>query len=174
MSRVLLLNASYEPLLVITHRRALSLIVRGRVDPACDETLEIHGASRVVHIPTVIRLRRYVNVPRRDRRWTRRGVLERDNYTCAYCGARPGDRYRGRVLTRQDMTVDHILPVSRGGKNTWSNTVCACFACNHRKGDRTPNEANMRLSWEPKTPRVTYLVVSGDVPAAWRVYLRIP
>jgi 5-methylcytosine-specific restriction endonuclease McrA len=173
MSSVLLLNNTYEPLIVVTQRRALSLILRGRVEAASDEAIEMTGVSRSFRIPTVIRLRRYVNVPRRDRHWTRSGVLERDDYTCAYCGARPGDHCRGRSLTRQDMTVDHIVPVSRGGKNTWSNTVCACYACNHRKGDRTPNEVNMRLLWEPKTPRVTYLVASGDVPAAWKVYLEV-
>ena len=79
----------------------------------------------------------------------------------------------GRVLTKADFTVDHIIPRSRGGKNTWGNTACACAACNRRKGNRTPHEAGMRLLWEPKTPRVDYLVLWGDIPASWKVYLRM-
>jgi 5-methylcytosine-specific restriction endonuclease McrA len=76
-------------------------------------------------------------------------------------------------LSQRDFTIDHILPVSRGGKGSWGNTVCACPTCNQRKADRTPHEANMKLRWEPKTPRVSYLFVSGEVPAAWKVYLEI-
>jgi 5-methylcytosine-specific restriction endonuclease McrA len=171
MSQVLLLNTSYEPVAVITHRRALSLLDRDRVVPACDESIELVGVTAVLKIPTVMRLRRYINVPQRGARWSRKAVLQRDDYTCAYCGVRAGSEQRGRVLSRTDMTVDHVLPVSRGGKNNWGNTVCACPACNSRKGGRTPHEANMRLLWEPKTPRVSYLVLSGDVPAVWKVYL---
>jgi 5-methylcytosine-specific restriction endonuclease McrA len=106
-------------------------------------------------------------------RWSRAAVLRRDEHTCAYCGIRPGDKQHGRTLSERSFTVDHILPISRGGKNTWGNTVCACPACNQRKGSRTPHEANMKLGWEPKRPRVNYLVASGAVPAAWKVYLEL-
>lgn len=173
MSSVLLLNASYEPLAVITRRRALSLIMRGRVEAASAEAIEIHGVSEIFNIPNVIRLRRYVNVPRRGVSWSRRAVLRRDRYTCIYCGHTIGETQRGHVLGKGDFTIDHILPVSRGGKNTWVNTACACAACNQRKADRTPHEASMKLLWEPKTPRVTYLVVSGEIPASWKAYLEV-
>jgi 5-methylcytosine-specific restriction endonuclease McrA len=173
MARVLLLNASYEPLTVITRRRALSLITRGRVEAACEQASEMRSVSNALHIPTVMRLRRYVNVPRRDARWSRAGVLRRDNYTCAYCGVRLGKRRKGRISAGQGSTIDHIIPVSRGGKNTWSNTVCACWSCNQRKANRPPHEVNMKLLWEPKTPRTNYLVTSGEVPAAWKVYLEV-
>ena len=173
MASVLLLNASYEPLDVITWKHALSLMLRECVVAACDDAIEIQSVSRVFPIPTVLRLRRYVNVPRRNAHGHRVGVLKRDRYTCAYCGRRPGDRQNGRILSKQDFTVDHIWPVSRGGKNTWGNTVCACARCNQRKADRTPHEANMKLRWEPKTPRSNYLVASGEIPAAWRAYLEI-
>lgn len=172
MSSILLLNASYEPLTIINHKRALSLILKGRVDAACEEVVVVHGVSNNLRIPTVIRLRRYVNVPRRGARWSRRAVLQRDQHTCAYCGLRPGDKQRARILTVRDFTVDHILPLSRGGKNTWSNTVCACYFCNQRKGNRTPHEVNMKLRWEPKIPRTNYLVVWGNIPAAWKIYLK--
>lgn len=171
---ILLLNATYEPLAVIPRGRALSLLMKGRVEAACTEAVEIRTVSSVLHLPTVIRLRYYVNVPRRGARWSRRAVLQRDQYTCVYCGIRPGGRQRDRPLTKKDFTVDHIFPVSRGGKNTWTNTVCACPRCNQRKGNRTPHEAKMKLAWEPKIPRVNYLIASGDVPASWKVYLIAP
>lgn len=172
MPQILLLNASYEPLAVITQRRALTLLLRGRVEAACADTVELHSVSQNLRIPTVIRLRRYINVPRRGARWSRRAVLQRDGFTCAYCGIQPGGRQRGHTLTRQSFTIDHVVPVSRGGKNTWGNTVCACPECNQHKGSRMPHEANMTLRWEPKIPRVNYLVASGDVPSAWKIYLR--
>lgn len=173
MGTVLLLNASYEPLAVIPLRRAVSLLLRNRVDAATDDAISIQGVSTGLHIPTVIRLRRYISVPRRGARWGRRGVLERDGYHCIYCGIQAGETQRGHVLTRSDFTVDHLIPRSRGGQNTWGNTACACPVCNHRKGNRTPHEAGMNLRWEPKMPRVGYLVASGDVPAAWKVYLEV-
>jgi 5-methylcytosine-specific restriction endonuclease McrA len=171
MSQVLLLNATYEPLAVITRRRAVSLIVKGRVEAICAEVAEVRSISSILHIPAVIRLRRFINVPRRRARWSRRGVLRRDRYTCAYCGIQPGEIQGGRRLARRDFTLDHVLPVSRGGRNTWGNTICACRACNQRKANRTPHEAAMTLAWEPKTPRVSYLVISGEIPAAWKFYL---
>lgn len=173
MGHILLLNASYEPLAIISQQRAVSLLLKGRVEAASEEAVEIRSVSSSFQIPSVIRLRRYVSVPRRGVRWSRRAVLQRDRYTCAYCATRPGNKQRGVFLTKHDFTVDHILPLSRGGKNTWGNTVCACPACNQRKANRTPHEANMKLLWEPKTPRVNYLVASGDVPASWKVYLQL-
>lgn len=173
MSSVLLLNAGYEPLAIVTQRRALSLLLRGHVEAACTEALEMHGVTTTLHIPTVIRLRYYVNVPRRNAHWSRKAVLQRDAYTCAYCGIRLGDLKSGTPLTKQDFTVDHILPISRGGKNTWGNTVCSCASCNRHKANRLPHEAHMTLHWEPKIPRTNYLVFSGEVPAAWRAYLKI-
>jgi 5-methylcytosine-specific restriction endonuclease McrA len=173
MTRVLLLNASYEPLNVITWRRAISLILRERVDPATDEAVMIQGLGQGLKIPTVVRLRRYINVPRRGARWSRKMVLQRDGYRCIYCHTRPGEARHGRLMQHQDFTIDHILPVSRGGKSTWTNTACACIHCNQRKGNRLPHEAGMDLLWEPKTPRVDYLVAGGDVPAAWRIYLQV-
>ncbi len=171
MSQVLLLNATYEPLAVITRRRAVSLVVKGRVEAVGEEATEMRGTSSILHIPVVIRMRRFINVPRRHARWSRRGVLRRDRYVCAYCGCEPGEIRKGRHLTRHDFTLDHILPVSRGGRNTWGNTICACRACNQRKANRTPDEAAMTLAWEPKTPRASYLVISGEIPAAWKFYL---
>lgn len=173
MGAVLLLNASYEPLSIIPQRRAMSLILRGRVDPATDDIVTIKSTSTALRIPRVIRLRRYINVPRRGARWTRQGVLQRDNYRCIYCGIESGKKQRGQILTRHYFTVDHLIPRSKGGKNTWGNTACACPLCNNRKGGRTPHEAGMALLWEPKTPRVDYLVATGEIPASWKIYLQV-
>jgi hypothetical protein len=173
MSSVLLLNASYEPLSVLSLRRAVALWLRGQVLPATDDKISLRSCNDAMGIPTVLRLRRYVNAPRRGVTWSRRAVLVRDSFRCIYCGVGAGEMSGGQILHKDDFTLDHIVPRSRGGENTWGNTACACQRCNQRKGDRTPHEAGMPLRWEPKTPRVGYLVVSGDMPAAWKVYLEV-
>lgn len=174
-NRVLLLNGStWEPLAVITVPRAINLLLAGKAT-VVEETGEFLRTMRDrFAIPSVIALKTYVNVPRRKAHWSRKGVLVRDNYTCVYCGVRPGTVQKDRVITRNDMTIDHIIPRSKGGKDAWTNTACACAACNHRKGDRLAHEAGMKLRWEPKTPRTSYLVIAlGTGPTAWRRYIEI-
>lgn len=171
MTHVLLLNASYEPLATLPLRRAISLWLRGRVTPASPTRISIPTPDHTVNVPTVIRLQRYVQVPKRRATWSRAGVFHRDQMTCIYCGARPGDRQNRQILTSRDFTIDHIIPKSRGGRNSWVNTACACARCNHRKAARTPHEAGMTMRWEPKTPRVNYLILSGEIPEGWKVYL---
>jgi 5-methylcytosine-specific restriction endonuclease McrA len=173
MGAVLLLNASYEPLAVIPVRRALSLLRRDRVDAATDEALVLVSPSEGLAIPSVLRLRRYIRAPRRGVRWSRTGVMRRDGYRCIYCGVTAGESRGHRVLAKEQFTIDHLIPRSRGGQNSWGNTACACPSCNQRKGDRTPHEAAMPLLWEPKTPRVDYLVASGSVPRAWKLFLEV-
>jgi len=172
-NRVLLLNGnSWEPLSIITVARAINLVLGGKAVVVEQSGQYLRTVRDKFPIPSVIVLRAYVNVPRRQAHWSRRGVLVRDNYTCIYCGAQPGGGSRGKSLSRSDFTVDHIVPKSRGGKDTWTNTACACYNCNHRKGDRLANEAGMRLAWEPKTPRTSYLVVAvGSGPDAWKRYI---
>jgi 5-methylcytosine-specific restriction endonuclease McrA len=157
---VLLLNASYEPLNIISLKRAVSLLTREVVHAADEAAVNIRTATGQISVPAVLVLKVYRNVPRRKTPCTKRGVLQRDNYTCGYCG-QPGS------------TVDHIVPRNRGGRLTWSNAITACEKCNGRKGDRTPQEAGMRLLWEPKTPRVNYVVARGEVPATWKAYLEV-
>jgi 5-methylcytosine-specific restriction endonuclease McrA len=158
---VLLLNASYEPLRVVSDRKAATLLWKNVAHGVTDDLARsFKTVSGCFDVPEVIRLKHYVNVPRRNARWTRRGVIKRDDYTCGYCG-RPG------------RTIDHVVPVSHGGKSTWGNTICSCYECNQRKADRTPHEAGMKLMWEPKTPRVDYLVARGRIPKSWKVYLEV-
>ena len=173
--RVLLLNGStWEPISVITVPRAINLLLADKAVVIEQSGGFLRTVSSFFPIPSVIALRTYINVPRRRAHWSRKGVLVRDNYTCVYCGAKPGTIQKGKVIARSDLTVDHILPRSRGGKDHWTNTASACYMCNHRKGNRLPNEAGMKLLWEPKTPRTSYLVIAiGSGPAAWRQYIEL-
>lgn len=170
---VLLLNASFAPLRRISVQRAVNLMLAGKVEAVEGIAARLRTPRTVFEVPAVLRLRYYVNVPRRGATWSRRGVLERDRWTCVYCDARPGDRRRGRVLVKSDFTVDHIVPRSRGGRNTWTNTACACYFCNQRKANRSAHEAGMRLRFEPRKPRTDYLVASGEVPLVWKKYLEV-
>ncbi len=171
--RVLLLNGhTWEPLSVITIPRAINLLLAEKA-VVVEQSGEFLRTIRDKYpVPSVIALRTFVNVPRRQAHWSRRGVLVRDSYTCIYCKAQPGHMVKGKVLNKSDFTVDHIVPKSRGGKDQWGNTACACYVCNHRKGDKMPNEAGMRLAWEPKTPRTSYLVIAvGSGVDAWKRYI---
>jgi 5-methylcytosine-specific restriction endonuclease McrA len=173
--RVLLLNGStWEPLSVVSVPRAINLILADKAIVVEQSGQFLRTVSSKFPIPSVIALRTFINVPRRRAHWSRKGVLVRDNYTCIYCGAKPGSLQKNKVLAKNDLTVDHILPKSQGGKDHWSNTACACYYCNHRKGNRQPHEAGMKLLWEPKMPRTSYLVIAiGSGPAAWKQYIEI-
>jgi 5-methylcytosine-specific restriction endonuclease McrA len=173
MIGVLLLNASFEPLRVINLPRAIGLLTSGKVDVI--ETVpgrELRSPRVRIPMPSVLRLHYYVNVPRRGATWSRRGVLMRDRYTCQYCGKR---------LTGHEATIDHIIPqwkcrVNRIPPNTWSNTVASCAKCQQRKGGRAMHEAGMRFidpNFEPKTPRVNYLVVASGIRPEWKQYIRL-
>lgn len=140
MSKVLVLNASYEPLNICTWRRAIVLLLKGKA-----EQIEHNSNGRLIYtdtpLPTVIRLRQYVKIPYKEISLSRRNILHRDAYTCQYCGVR-----------RHDLTIDHIVPRSRGGADTWDNVTAACLKCNVKKGNRTPREAGMRLNCQPRRP----------------------
>ncbi len=146
--RVLLLNGrNWEPLAIISVPRAINLLLAEKAVVVEQTEKFLRTVSAAFPIPSVIALRTYINVPRRKAQWSRRGVLARDNYTCIFCGVHAGDVVRGKVLTKSDLTVDHLIPRSRGGRDTWTNTACACYACNHRKGDRLLEESGIKLRW---------------------------
>lgn len=171
--RVLLLNGhTWEPLSVISIPRAINLLLAEKAVVVEQSGGFVRTIRDQFPVPSVIALRTFINVPRRQAHWSRRGVLVRDSYTCIYCKAQPGTLAKGKPLSKSDFTVDHIIPKSRGGKDTWGNTACACYHCNHRKGDRFANEAGMKLGWEPKTPRTSYLVIAvGSGVDAWKRYI---
>ena len=173
--RVLLLNgSSWEPLAVITVQRAINLLLAEKAVVVEQTGKFLRTVRDQFEVPSVIALKTYINVPRRKSHWSRKGVLVRDNYTCIYCGVKLGSSQKGKVLTKKDFTIDHIIPRSKGGRDTWSNTACACAKCNHRKSDRLHNEAGMKLCWEPKTPRTSYLVIAlGSGPEVWKRYVEL-
>jgi 5-methylcytosine-specific restriction endonuclease McrA len=136
---VLVLNASYEPLNITSWRRAMVMLLKGKA-----EGLEHDRAQPIrpdLLLPTVIRLRQFVRVPYKQVPLTRRNVLHRDGHICQYCG------HQGEPLS-----IDHVLPRSRGGTDAWENVTTACVPCNTRKGNRTPREAGMPLRREPRRP----------------------
>jgi 5-methylcytosine-specific restriction endonuclease McrA len=137
----LVLNASFEPLSTVTTNRAVVLVLQDKaVVEYAHPALRVRAAAVDLPMPRVIRLCRYVRVPfRRRAPWSRRGVLVRDRHRCAYCG-------------RRATTVDHVVPRSAGGADSWLNTVACCAEDNHRKANRTPQEAGMELLRQPFEP----------------------
>ena len=164
IGRVLVLNASFEPINVCTIRRAAVLILKNRAEVLEHGEWALHAESLTLPRPVVIRLLAYVRIPRdaHRRKITRRAVFARDRWTCQYCG-----RERG------NLTVDHVIPRSKGGSSTWENIVTCCAPCNRRKGDRLPTQANMVPTRAPRAPSPTVFihVATPRIPAAWEQYL---
>jgi 5-methylcytosine-specific restriction endonuclease McrA len=164
-SRVLVLNASYEPINVCTIRRAAILVLKERAEVLERGEGALHSERLTLARPCVIRLMRYVRVPRdvHRRKITRKAVLARDSWTCQYCG-REG---------HTGLTVDHVIPRSRGGKSDWENIVASCAPCNRKKGNMLPREAAMhpRTRPRPPGPNVFIQIASPRIPGAWAPYL---
>lgn len=151
----LALNASFEPLTLVPARRAIRLVLDRKAEILeVDEAKHFRSERDSLPFPTVIRLVRYVHVPRRFRRQvTNTFLFARDDYTCQYCG-----RHRRELRGRQFLTRDHVRPISHGGDNRWTNVVTACSPCNNRKGNRTPSQAGMPLRTLPGEPNYVHLV----------------
>jgi len=160
---VLVLNASYEPIHICGARRALSLVVKDTAHVEHHTGREVYAG---IMLPSVIRLKRYRKVPNRVQVLTRKNVLMRDNNTCQYCGV---------VFVPSELTLDHVMPRSRGGISTWENLVAACGPCNREKADRTPEEACMPLLRRPRPVTLHtargILRQHGHSMEAWRPYL---
>jgi len=140
-SSALVLNATYEPLCVVSVRRATILVLTAKAECVSDGDGLLHSAHHILPVPSVVRLTRYVKVPYRTHvGLSRRAVFARDGGRCAYC--------RGSAET-----IDHVFPRSRGGLHAWDNVVAACAKCNHSKGDKTPAELGWRLHQPPAAPR---------------------
>ncbi len=164
---VLVLNASYEPINICGARRALVLVLKGiaRTEEQHGDTL--HAANLRMPMPSVIRLLEYRRIPHQTRALSRKNILLRDHNTCQYCSC---------VLTAGDLTLDHVLPRSRGGSSTWENLVACCHDCNRRKGNQLLHELkDMHLVREPRpfslhtSRHIMRMLGSGD--ANWRKYL---
>jgi len=172
---VLLLGADYQPMAVISPRRALGLVMADKALPVEGEpTLDLRSATRTISLPTVIQLRYYKHVPHRGARWSKPNVLRRDRYVCQFCGVKMAER---------DATVDHVVSLSECRKkgiqpNTWGNTVAACRKCQKRKADRSMDAAGMKFynpNYEPKMPRVNYLtlLLQNSNHEEWKKYIKM-
>jgi 5-methylcytosine-specific restriction endonuclease McrA len=165
-SRVLVLNASFEPINVCTARRAVVLVLKGVALAEESSKTWLHSSRFSMPTPSVIRLREYIHIPFERKSLSRKNILLRDHNTCQYCA---------RVFAPQELTLDHIVPRSRGGDSTWDNLVASCRSCNNRKGDRSLEDAGLRLLKRPQAYNlhvnrqiIRYL---GRSDEAWRKYL---
>lgn len=166
-SSVLVLNATYEPINICMPRRAIVLILKGAA--TCEEETPhyFHAPSLRIRVPSVIRLLHYIKIPRmREKPPTKKNVLIRDKNSCQYCGGR---------FPSADLTLDHVIPRSKGGKTRWDNLVACCQTCNVRKGDLSPSKAGMTLMKLPREPRypghIHHFRSRGGTREGWRKYL---
>src|SRR5437773_9699430 len=163
MQQVLVLNASYEPLNVTTVRRAHVLVYKGKAEVIEELDQPLHSATSTYPWPHVIRLVTYVRVPRGvKRKISRRALFARDGWRCVYCGTSTGR-----------LTLDHVVPRSRGGDSVWENVVTSCAPCNLRKGNRLLHEVAMELKREPAAPAPVLFIrlAAPTIPKRWQPYL---
>jgi 5-methylcytosine-specific restriction endonuclease McrA len=163
VQQVLVLNASYEPLNVCTVRRAHVLVYKGKAEVLEELDQPLRTSTAVFPWPHVIRLVNYVRVPRAiQRKISRRALFARDNWCCVYCGTANGR-----------LTLDHVIPRSRGGESVWENVVTSCAPCNLRKGNRLPHEVSMQLPVPPRPPQPVLFIklAAPRIPIGWQPYL---
>lgn len=157
------MNQSYEPLYICNVKRALALLFTGKAEIVSkNERRVIHSISMQFSWPNVIRLNNFIKIPYKRIILSRKNILKRDGHKCVYCG-------RGDL----QLTLDHIIPRSRGGGDTWENLVAACLKCNNKKGDRTPQEANMRLKVIPYRPNHIMFIMKtvNRLDESWKPFL---
>lgn len=164
--RTLVLDAAFRPLHAIRWQRAMVLDLLDRVDVLEYYDAVVRTSRDDFPLPAVVRHHSYVQRGPKRVALTRRNLLTRDGSRCQYCGGQPALR---------ELTIDHVLPRSRGGGSTWQNLVIACGTCNRRKGDRTPQEAGMPLLCRPAQPKMLAVgrdgLFSGEPPVQWAHYL---
>ncbi len=160
---VLVLNQNYEPITVCTLKKAIILIILDKVEVIMNnDGRYIQGVRIRIPCPSIVRLTSIVHRNRNGVNLTRKNIMKRDGFQCQYCGVR-----------HQPLTVDHIIPKVRGGRDTWENLVTACIQCNNKKGDRSPADADMTLMKKPRKPHPLYFIYSraGQVSEQWKPYL---
>lgn len=166
--RTLLLNSSYEPLDVVSWEHAIILWCRGKVEVIAEHDRFIRSVTVKIKVPSIVRLLTYVRSRRKVDavRFTRANIYGRDGHRCQYCGA---------TMATEELTFDHVIPATQGGRKGWENIVSACIDCNRRKGSRTPEEAGMRLLRQPRKPHAVaamcFTVGLKRTPEAWRGFL---
>ena len=168
MEQTLVLNASFEPLKVVSWQRAITLWVQGKVEIVETHDREVRAVTFSFKLPSVVRLLRFVRTRMRADYvpFTRANIYARDGFTCQYCGM---------TFDSDELTFDHVTPAAQGGARNWTNIVTACVPCNKRKGNRTPAEASMHLKRLPKkpasTPALRVTIGLRRTPESWRDYL---
>ena len=156
MSNVLVLNFDYTPLNVTSIRRGFVLVDKGKAEIVKSDENPITSGYNTYVRPLIIRLLKYIKHHVRTLRASRPRIYKRDNYECVYCGS------------KKDLTLDHVLPKSRGGGNDWTNLVTSCFKCNLKKGNKTPDEARMFMKQKPFVP--TLVGENQSVQKVWNEY----
>ncbi|MBB6611917.1 HNH endonuclease [Pontibacter sp. Tf4] len=162
--KVLILNQDFSAIAVCSIYKAFLLVYLDKAEMVTKSEIEsLRTVSTTFPVPSVIRLQRYVHVPYHGIALSRHNIMRRDNYTCQYCG------------NARNLTLDHLLPRSRGGETNWLNLVTACSRCNTRKGDRTPEEAGLKLLRKPIRPSLQYFLKMQLTPANqdWGMYLGV-
>jgi 5-methylcytosine-specific restriction endonuclease McrA len=166
MEQTLLLNTTFEPIAVVSWRKAVTLVFLQKVEVLSVYDREVKSISRSVRLPAVIRLLSFVRNGRSGVKFSRRNVFVRDDFTCQYCGRR---------LDAKHLTCDHLIPRSRGGLTEWTNIVTSCIRCNLRKGDKLPEEREMFPRRRPYRPTSYQLLLLGAevkvLPEYWRNYI---
>lgn len=158
MDKVLVLNSDYTPLNVTSIRRGFILVIKGKAEVLRQDADNIVTSIGEFVRPLIIRLLSYVRFKTKPVKLNRKRIFKRDNNECVYCGS------------KRNLTIDHIMPRSRGGKNTWSNLVTCCSNCNIKKGNRTPEEASMRMNYKAYEPTIFSSIISVDVEELWGDY----
>ena len=157
-----MLNQNYEPLTVCNVRRAIILTYLGKAEIIGKvDNRDVRSIYQTFEYPSIVRLIIFVRVPFRKIILSRKNILRRDNHRCQFCGS------------TSNLTIDHIIPKSKGGEDDWENLTTACIKCNNKKGDRTPEEAKMNLLSIPKKPsHITFIKnFAGDINTDWKPYL---
>ncbi|HAR94853.1 MAG TPA: HNH endonuclease [Deltaproteobacteria bacterium] len=166
MEQVLLLNTTFEPIAVVSWKKAVTLVFLQKVEVLGVYDREVKSISRSVRLPAVIRLLHFVRNGKRGVKFSRRNVFIRDDFTCQYCG---------KKFEAKHLTCDHLIPRSRGGLTEWTNIVTSCIRCNLRKGDKLPEEREMLPRRKPYWPTDYQLLRLGSdvkvLPEIWRDYL---
>lgn len=170
MGHALILNASFEPLHVVSWQRALQLLFQGKVEVIEESDKEVHTVRLTIKVPAVLRLLTYVPLAKKKQivRFSRMNVFLRDNHICQYCG---------QAFAKLHLTLDHVIPIVQGGQTSWENIVTACKPCNQRKGGRTPAQAGLRLVQRPRQPHwlptASLQLGVTKTPERWKIYLKL-
>ncbi len=158
----MVLNQNYEPLLVCNAKRALILLFLGKAEVVENSAFYASSIRRKYILPSVVRLGNFIRKPRLAVKLSKQNILRRDRHTCQYCG-----------INQSSLTIDHLIPKSQGGEDTWDNLVCACTVCNNKKANRSLKQSRMTLIKTPKRPHyfsfIQYSIHNPD--EKWKPYL---